>query len=135
MVTAEEKQFSILVVDDDEAIRSGFSELLNSEGYRVHVAKDTNSAYNLLNQANIDLVITDILMPGESGLSLIQEIMLANDEFKIICISGGGKDHGLGLLKIAQKFGAIKTLQKPISADNLIETVKKILIQQPETQS
>ena len=121
------KKFRILVVDDDDAIREGFSEVLKIEGYEVLVARNTISAIRLLEEEKVDLVITDILMPGDSGLTLIQEIMLSNDQAKIICISGGGKNQGLGLLQIAQKFGAIKTLQKPISVDMLIETVDQVL--------
>ncbi len=127
MSPKEEKQLTILVVDDDEAIRSGFAELLSLEGYQVLQVPRTNLALNILDHQTIDLLITDILMPGESGLTLIQEAMIINKDCKIICISGGGKTKGAGLLKLAEKFGAAQTLQKPISAHRLISAVDQVL--------
>ena len=78
-------------------------------------------------QVNVDLVITDLLMPGASGLSLIQEIKWINPAAKIIAISGGGKNHGYGLLEVAKKFGAAQVLQKPFSIIKIIEAVKRVL--------
>mgnify|MGYP002640583463 CR=1 FL=1 len=117
----------ILIVDDDETIRSGLSELLTRHGYEVHTAQDTNSALVMWERVDVDLVITDILMPGESGLSLIQAIRDYDTSIRIIGISGGGRNKGAGLLKVAKKMGADQVLQKPISAAEIIDTVKVAL--------
>ncbi len=121
------RRFKILVVDDDVDIREGLSELLKLSGYEVHTASSTFSALAILERESVDLVITDILMPGESGLSLIQEIHGSNDKAKIICISGGGRAKGSGLLSIAQKFGASRVLSKPISGEILLDTVEQLM--------
>lgn len=121
------RRFKILVVDDDIDIREGLSELLKLSGYEVHTASSTFSALAILERESVDLVITDILMPGESGLSLIQEIKGRNNDIKIICISGGGRDKGVGLLSIAQKLGATRVLIKPIPGEILLDTVEQLI--------
>ena len=116
----------ILIVDDDLSIRSGMSDLLSLSGYIVQSASNTTAAQQMLDHEVFDLVITDILMPGESGLSLILELRRYGDAPKIIAISGGGKTKGSGLLKIAQKYGANRILQKPISTKTLLMEIKAV---------
>ena len=127
MTQTDHTAIKILIVDDDQAIRSGLSTLLNLSGYEVEVASSTINALQILEQSTCDLVITDIIMPGESGLSLIQDIKRYDENLKIIAISGGGKSKGLGLLNIAKKFGAVQILQKPISTTELLDTVQQVL--------
>jgi len=67
------KEFSILIVEDIDSIRTAIFELL-SEKYEVFTAPNYNKAVEILNQQSIDLVITDIRMPGKSGLDLIEYI-------------------------------------------------------------
>lgn len=127
MNQVREKSFRILVVDDDEAIRSGLQTLLTLSGYTVEVASNTVSALHTMETRTFDLVITDIIMPGESGLSLIQDIKHYHDQIKVIAISGGGKNMGSGLLAVAKKLGVKHVLQKPISSTKLLDTVQLVL--------
>ena len=117
----------ILVVDDDEGIRSGYSQLFTRQGYDVTVASNGLFGIQEFESTQFDLVITDILMPGEDGLIFIKQIRRYDPDVKIIAISGGGKSHNMGFLDIAKKFGADVTLQKPISVADLIKVVHDIL--------
>jgi len=122
-----DKSFRILIVDDDPALRSGLSTLLTLSGYNIEAASNTISALRLLDDNFYHLVITDILMPGESGLSLIQNIKHFDPSIKIIAISGGGKSKALGLLNIAKKFGAVRVLKKPILTTKLLDIIQEVL--------
>ena len=127
MTLTQAKTIRILVVDDEEAIRSGLHTLLRMSGYVVDVAENTITALHLLESHSFDLVITDIIMPGESGLSLIQDIQHFDASIKIVAISGGGKTKGRGLLAVAKKLGVNQVLQKPISTTKLLDTVQEVL--------
>ena len=80
-----------------------------------------------LQSSSFDLVITDILMPGKDGLTLIKQIRDLDLNVKIIAISGGGGSHNMGILDIAKTFGADMILKKPISTVDLIKIVNNIL--------
>ncbi len=117
----------ILVVDDDEAIRIGFSELLTISGYEVSMASNGAIGRLLYEREPFDLVITDILMPGEDGLTLILNLKAHNEDVKIIAVSGGGRTKNQGFLQIARNMGVAQTLQKPVTADTLLDTVHQVL--------
>ena len=123
----QEGEKRILVVDDDEAIRQGFSQLLTLSGYDVTMASNGAIARHLYKSKPFDLVITDILMPGEDGLTLILQLTDFDEDAKIIAVSGGGRTKNQGLLEIARNLGAVQTLFKPVSADTLLNTVQEIL--------
>ncbi len=122
-----DKSFRILVVDDNEELRIGYSRLLTNHGYEVDVAPSGLIARNLYESCPYDLVITDILMPGVDGLSLIMQLRVFDKGVRIIAISGGGKTSKMGYLKLAKSFGAFEAIQKPITNEELLEVVKNVL--------
>lgn len=122
-----ENNYSILVVDDEEEIRLGYRHLLSMYGYKVEVASNGAEALMKYQNSDYDLVITDILMPNEDGLSLIMQLKGYDKDVSIIAISGGGKRKNMGYLKLAKSFGAIKSLEKPISSIKLLETINEVL--------
>ncbi len=116
---------TILVVDDEDSIRVLFRELLAAEGYRVLVASDGRQACELLHQGvNLDLVITDLVMPNQEGIETIRAIRQQFPHVRILAISGafGGK-----FLRMAKLLGADATLSKPIPPDQLCRTVAALL--------
>lgn len=128
-MSSKDKPNRILIVDDNESVRSGYSKLFMKRGYEVDVAPSGLIARNLYENRPYDLVITDILMPGVDGLSLIMQLRSYDKSVKIIAISGGGKTSKMEYLKLAKSFGAIVSLQKPISNEMLLKVVKHALEQ------
>ena len=115
---------TILVVDDEESIRKLLETILTAEGYDVCAAADGREAVEVMRQRNIDLVITDLVMPESEGLETIQTLRGGQPALKIIAMSGafGGK-----FLSAAIKLGASATLLKPIGRDRLLSTVRDVL--------
>jgi len=115
---------SILVVEDDEAIRRFFRSVLEKAGYGVREAADGREARRLFAEHGADLLITDLTMPGEEGLESIRAMRLGNPALKILAVSGA---FGGQFLAVARKLGANETLQKPVQPNALLETVGRLL--------
>ena len=117
----------ILIIDDDDLTRAILRVWLQEAGYDVSDTSSGDEALNVLQQESIDLVITDMMMPAKDGLQTILEIRRLPQRFKIIAISSGGPTNSSRLLETAKRFGAISTLAKPFSAEQLAETVAAAL--------
>jgi two-component system, OmpR family, response regulator len=113
----------ILVVDDDIEIRGLLSDFLARNGYRVTVAPNGAAMMQTLGFARIDLVILDIMMPGEDGLSLCRRLR-ANGTMPIIMLTAasGEADRIVGL-----EMGADDYLPKPFSTRELLARVRAVL--------
>ena len=99
----------ILIVDDDELIRDALTQLFESE-HRCHVAETADQAMAWLESESYDVVLTDISMPGLSGLELLAHLRELHPDTSVIVISGiGDQEHAQGLLKL----GAFDYLLKP----------------------
>ena len=127
MMVQNNKTVKILIVDDDESIRLGYTQLFKKRGYDVRVASDGALGLQAYENEPVDLVITDILMPGEDGLALIKQLKGYDPDVKIIAISGGGDAHNLGFLDMAESFGALIALEKPVSNQDLLHVVGELL--------
>jgi len=111
----------ILVVDDDDTIRDTLYELL-SEDYLCQTAETAEKAFARLEADSYDVVLTDISMPGLSGLELLGHIRQKFPNTPVIMISGiGDHDHAQGLIKL----GAFDFLLKPFSLDVVEKSVKR----------
>jgi len=121
--------FHILVVDDDDRIRELVKQYLEENNFLVTTAVDALDAKKKLDIIKFDILILDIMMPGESGLSLTKE-MKKNNQTPIILLTAkgetGDKIHGLEL-------GADDYLGKPFEPKELLLRIKNILnkIQKP----
>src|ERR1700744_3079600 len=114
----------ILVVDDDDEIRSLLQTVLTREGFVVEPAKDAASARRVLGSRQaIDLIILDIMMPGEDGLTFCQRLRETQD-VPILMVSGRSLsvDRSIGL-----ETGADDYLPKPFEQRELVARVKAIL--------
>jgi DNA-binding NtrC family response regulator len=111
----------ILVVDDDDTIRDTLYELL-SEEYLCQTAETAEKAFARLEADSYDVVLTDISMPGLSGLELLGHIRQKFPNTPVIMISGiGDQDHAQGLIKL----GAFDFLLKPFSLDVVEKSVQR----------
>jgi two-component system, OmpR family, response regulator len=119
-----ESRSQILVVDDDDEIRSLLQVVLTREGFHVREAKDAPTARRLLAaQGSVDLIILDIMMPGEDGLSFCQRLRETLD-IPILMVSARDLsiDRSIGL-----ELGADDYLPKPFERRELVARVKAIL--------
>lgn len=112
-----------LVVDDDETIRDTLYELL-SEEYDCQTAETAEKAFARLSAETYDVVLTDISMPGLSGLELLGHVLQQFPTTPVIIISGiSDKEHAQGLIKL----GAFDYLLKPFSLEAVEKSVKRAI--------
>lgn len=117
----------ILVVDDEDSIRMLLSQILEIQNHEIYDACDGDRALEILSEKDIDVVITDIVMPNREGLETMQYIRTNWPDVKIIAMSGGGRVGKAGYLELAEKIGASAILKKPFSSDQLKSAVSEIL--------
>ena len=117
----------ILIIDDDETIRSVFKRFLSGQGYDVEVAADGRQGLRCLEEHSFDLVITDIMMPETDGLEVVMAIHGKEGNIPVIAISGGMHAMPMDFLPMAKKFGAKEVLYKPVELDDLLSSVEKVL--------
>jgi DNA-binding NtrC family response regulator len=111
----------VLVVDDDETIRDTLYELL-SENYLCQTAETAEKAFARLEADSYDVVLTDISMPGLSGLELLGSVLQKYPTTPVIIISGiGDQEHAQGLIRI----GAFDFLLKPFSLEVVEKSVSR----------
>ena len=116
---------SVLIVDDEEAIRRLIRSTLEQAGYRVQEAADGKEGLSHYRQAPADLVIMDILMPDQDGLESILTLRREFPHAKIMAITGGSDMIGiLNFLDVARMLGARRTLQKPFEMHQLLDAVR-----------
>ena len=113
----------ILVVDDDREIRDLISRFLVKHGLRVSTARDGAEMMRLLEGAAIDLVVLDLMLPGEDGLSLCRRLR-ATTSLPVIMLTAMGEDTDriVGL-----EMGADDYLPKPFNPRELLARIKAVL--------
>lgn len=123
----------ILLIDDQEEIRSMMSALLTEVGYEVESAGDGEEGMKLFRDNPFELIITDVVMPEKEGLEVIAEIRKEFPFTKVIAVSGGGAHSNLGYLTIAERLGADRTFSKPFKIDAFLEAVRELLPATPRS--
>jgi len=118
----------ILVIDDDEALRSMLGMALERNGHRVTLAENGAIGVKQYLASTPDLVITDIIMPEKEGVETILELRKQQLDVKIIAMSGGGPRSDI-YLKMCHQLGVCCTLTKPFSLETLIEAVDEALME------
>lgn len=120
----------LLVVDDDKEIRSLLSQFLTRHGYRVSVAKDGAEMNRVLEAGRIDLIVLDLMLPGEDGLALCRRLRaggggaLGASAVPVIMLTAMGEetDRIIGL-----EMGADDYLAKPFNPRELLARIKAVL--------
>ena len=123
------KAFHVLVVDDDDRIRELVKQYLEENNFLVTTARDSLDAKKKLEIVKFDILILDIMMPGESGLSLTKEVKKNNPTPIILLTAKGEKQDIIEGLEL----GADDYLGKPFEPKELLLRIKNILnkIQKP----
>lgn len=117
----------ILVADDQDKIRNMLKSLLERYGHTVDVASNGKEAIQAYRDNPADLVLTDILMPDMEGIETIREFRKLNQDIRIIAMSGGGTIEANEYLKMAELFGAKRTISKPFDVAEIVEAVNECL--------
>lgn len=115
---------TILIVDDEESIRFAFSQHLSREGCEVLTASDFDSALDILAEIEPDLVISDIVLEGHSGIDVLQEIKKRELRCPVIIITG---EPNIETASEAVRLGAFDYLPKPIRKETLLRITKTAL--------
>jgi DNA-binding NtrC family response regulator len=114
----------LLVVDDEEALRTVLSSELSSEGYDVEAASDGDEAITKVQKSNFDLVLLDIKMPKVDGFEVLKFIKKNSPKVKVIMLTGFAD------LKNAiesKKLGAEDFVSKPYDLVDLLTTIERVL--------
>ncbi len=117
----------ILLVDDDDAVRSTLRRALTRLGYEVREASNGKEAMKLCAQETPDLVMTDIIMPEQEGLETIRAIRRLHPGLKVVAMSGGGRIVATDYLKTAATLGADAVLAKPFSTEEMASALALLL--------
>jgi len=122
-LSAMAKQDHILVVDDDAETRNLLREYLQKNGYRVSAAADGNAMRAAMSASHPDLVVLDVMLPGEDGLSLCRDLR-ARGNVPVIMLTARGEetDRIVGL-----ELGADDYVPKPFNPRELLARVKSVL--------
>ena len=112
----------ILVVDDQQSVRSFIRTVLEGEGHAITEAQNGREGLYIYRQAPADLVILDIRMPEMNGLDLILELVRCFINVKVIAISG--ESDALETLSKARLLGARHVLQKPFNLESFLNLVR-----------
>lgn len=127
----ETPQFTVLLAEDEYAVRALCSRVLRSAGYRVLEAADGAEAVELarIQEGRIDLFITDVVMPGMSGREAADAIRSLRPETQVLFISGYTDDD---ILRHGVLRGLVSFLPKPFSPGALLERVRDLLQVPPQ---
>ncbi len=117
-------RFRVLIVDDDESVRKVVATYLATQGHQVAAASDGMKALNGIHRNRYDAVITDIVMPGLDGISLIKEVLSLYPKLPIMVMTGYGKDYST---EDALKAGALEFIGKPFGYDEFVLRFNKMM--------
>lgn len=116
---------TILVIDDEDSIRSLLKEVLEKAGHRVIQASDGRAGLTAYQKNKVDLVLMDILMPDTDGLEATLQLTREYLDAKIIAMTGAQGDKNF--LDVAKLFGARRVFEKPFDLTKLVQTVNEEL--------
>ena len=117
-------KFTLLIIDDEKNIREGLAANFEMDGYNVKTAGDGAEGLSFIEKGDIDLVITDLRMPGVSGEEVLKRVTAETPGIPVIILTGHGSiDSAVD----AMRHGAYDFLTKPLNLDQLGMIVKRAL--------
>jgi two-component system CheB/CheR fusion protein len=121
---------TVFVVDDDHTLRETMRDLLNENGYAVEIFTDGAAFLKAYRPVRGGCLLVDVLMPGMSGVQVIERLKAAGHQLPAIMITGSGD---VATAVQAMKAGAVDFIEKPVSHDDLLASVKRALDQTRDT--
>ncbi len=117
----------ILLIDDEKEFREMVAEILEAKGFIVHQKCDGTEGVEAYKNGKYDLVVTDLMMPGQDGIGVIMEIKGINADQKMVAMSGGGNWGGIDYLEMTKDLGVDAIFEKPFSSLKFIAQIKILL--------
>lgn len=121
---------TVLLVDDDAALRDTFAEAIGLTGMKVLTAADGERALAMLDANRFDVVVTDLFMPNMDGIELIISLKKLHPDVPVLLMTGGLNDHSgrasdptEPCLAAARALGAVRTLRKPVLPSQLVDEI------------
>ena len=122
---AAQKEGLVLVVDDDAASRRAMALTLETDGRRVEEFPDAESALaRAVDDPSVALVVTDLKMPGKTGLELAQELAAARPDVSVLLVTAFGD---VDTLLAARALGTVDYVAKPLDPDRFPNQIRKLL--------
>lgn len=121
----------ILIVDDEEIVRSSLQDILNLEGYEVQSVANGEAALSLLQRETFDLILLDLKMPGMDGIDVLRAINKLSPDIKVILLTGHGS---LESAIEALRQGAHDYILKPAPSTEILSSVMRGLSKRAELQ-
>src|SRR6478609_3625655 len=115
---------TILIAEDETVLRESLAELLTDEGYEVIPAADGKAAYDVILSRPVDLVVSDVRMPGMDGIALLGHVRQAAPETPVIVVTAYGTVESA---VAAMRLGARDYLLKPVQFDDLLLKVGRAM--------
>lgn len=122
----ESKSTTVLVIDDEFEIRTVLERVISREGYRVLLAKDFDSAFEIIRSQKIDVVISDIVMNGKNGIEVTKAVRKINENIPVILMTG---NPDLATAEEAVRNRVFDYISKPIRRTSILEVLKKAKIE------
>ncbi len=120
----------ILLIEDDESIRTLLQENLVRAGHEVTMAANGREGLERHKPGAFDLVITDLIMPEKEGIEVLQDLRVRDPQMKALAMSGGGQFGAAETyLRLASLLGAGQVLAKPFTRDQFLAAVNEALAQ------
>lgn len=113
----------ILIAEDDELILKTIEHKLLKEGYEVILTRNGQEAIDRIHSTNVDLIITDIMMPFASGVEILSAVKSTGKDIPVIMLSSMGQED---VILNAFDLGAADFIVKPFSPNELMLRVKRI---------
>ena len=121
------EDFLVLIVDDDETVRSLLEVIVTSAGYRVATASDGKSAAAQLDAVHPNLVITDLMMPGVGGYEFLRSLQTGDSKrLPIFVVTASDLDRST-IAMIRQEANVMEFIAKPINSKKLLLALEKTL--------
>ena len=123
----QQENYKILVVDDDARLRSLLERYLSEQGFQVRSVANAEQMDRLLTRENFHLMVLDLMLPGEDGLSICQRLRKDNNQLPIVMLTAKGDeiDRIVGL-----EVGADDYLPKPFNPRELLARLRAVLRRQ-----
>ncbi len=115
---------NVLIVDDDPGTLASLARAFRLAGYEAAVCDNAARALELVKNERFDLILSDVVMPGKDGLSLLEDLKTLGIGVPVVMISG---QANIEMAVRATKLGAVDFLEKPLSTDKLLLTVENAL--------
>ena len=125
---------TVLIIDDDDMVRGMITRALVAARYTVLEAADGLKGVVLARSSDVDIVVTDLVMPVQEGVETILMLRRERPKLPIIAISGGVTNSKL-YLDIAGKIGAKRMLPKPFTPKELIALIQQVLEEEAQAST